>query len=93
MDDWQILRLRVRQRRLVPMFGAREMPMRCAVPAKADSTDCDGKQHHETRQGDHKASVPCYLCHQERGDIDEDLEQHPHRIGEEGQNATLFVLK
>lgn len=58
------------------MVGTREVLALSASPAESDNADRDSEQHDETRQGDRKANAPSYLSHDERGDNDEDFEQH-----------------
>ena len=58
--------------------------------------DCAGYDGDETPDHDrhkHTANAPGKLCHDERGDLDKDVEQHPRRIRALREDAILFILK
>jgi hypothetical protein len=47
-----------------------------ADPVEAESADCNREQHDQADEDEANADVPRDVGHQERGEVDEDVQQH-----------------
>jgi hypothetical protein len=47
-----------------------------ADPVEAESADCKREQHDQADEDEANADVPRDVGHQERGEVDEDVQQH-----------------
>jgi hypothetical protein len=68
-----------------PTLGTRQVDADCA--------GYDGDETPDHDRNKHTANAPGKLCHDERGDLDKDVEQHPRRIRTRREDAILFILK
>src|ERR1051326_98462 len=69
----------------MPTLGTRHV--------EADCAGYDGDKTPDHDRHKHTANAPGKLCHDERGDLDKDVEQHPRRIPTLREDAILFILK